>query len=329
MEYPVYYTFVKNLNGEMILYCFLEEEEKKRLESLNYQVYRVTTPQEYNACLQLNRDSLVERSRSEKYIHPSCDNNLSTILNDIVIFNNKMNETLEQDRKVILNNFVDDIYIYEDNIINIQDYGNIYTKRISKKFKQKLKELNTDENIMLIIKIITINNESSHIQTAFVNIFNGQIQDIHVLDTAPNPNQKLFIATLLATLLATLKFAVSEDLEYYFYFERNNFIKSLQKDERITDSDTELNLKGYCGAWTLFFIYNFIRFNAITINDDYLDENIFDGIYIYLNTKSNMLTAMIIYWWDNVVKIRNAEEWDKRPIISTVLPQQSDIPTEF
>lgn len=326
MEYPVYYTFVKNSNEETILYCFLEEEEKRRLQSLNYQVYTVTTPQEYNSCLQLNRDSLVERSRSEQYIHPSCDNNLSTILNDIVIFNNRINERLEEegDRKVILNGFVDDIYIYEDRVINTRLYGSIYTKRISENFKEKLQQMNTDEDIMLIIKIITVNNDSSHIQTAFVNIFDNEIQDIHVLDTAPNPNRNLFITTLLATL----NFTVSGNFQSYFYFERNiSTIESLQKDERITVSDNELNLKGYCGAWTLFFIYNFIRFNAI--DGDYLDENIFDGIYRFLNNKSNMLTAMIIHWWDNVVKIGDAENWDIIPNISYVLPQQSDIPNDF
>lgn len=325
MESPVYYTFFKNSNEEPILYCFLEEEEKIRLQSLNYQFYSVTTPQEYNACLQMNRDSLVERSRSEQYIHPSCDNNLSTILNDIVIFNNRMNERLEEgDRKVILNGFVDDIYIYEDRVINTQLYGPIYGKRISDNFKEKLQQMNTDEDIMLIIKIITVNNDSSHIQTAFVNIFDNEIQDIRVLDTAPNPNQNLFISTLVAAF----KIAVSENFQSYFYFERNiSTIESLQKDERITVSDNELNLKGYCGAWTLFFIYNFIRFNVI--DGDYLDENIFDGIYRFLNNKSNMLTAMIIHWWDNVVKIRDAENWDKIPNISYVLPQQSDIPKDF
>ena len=323
MDQQIYFTFVENY-GEKILYCFLDEEEKKRLESLNYQIYYVTTPQEYNACLQSNREFLARRSRSEQYNHPSCDNNLSTILNNIVIFNNKANQRL--DRKVILNGFVDDIYIYEDRIMDTQYYGKMYGKRISPSFEEKLKQLSDVEEIMLIAKVITVNNQSSHIQPVFINIFNKEIQDIHVVDTSSNHEQELFIKTLLVSLNKYFKVDMTQ-LDYSFYFERNNFTGSLQKDERMTNSDNELNLKGYCGAWTLFFIYNFIRFNAI--DGEYGDEDIFDGVYRFLNKKSDMLTAMIMHWWDNVVRFENVEIWDKIPNISYVLPQQSDIVMTF
>lgn len=46
MKERVYYTFVKNLNRETILYCFYEEE-KYKFESLGYKIYNNITQLEF------------------------------------------------------------------------------------------------------------------------------------------------------------------------------------------------------------------------------------------------------------------------------------------
>lgn len=312
--------FLRDTNSaEQRLFCFTEEQKNNIVREgkvSEKDFHKATTFEEINDCIKMKQKVMSERTRQKSYFHPTCSITRKNILKKLVEYTNN---------NVLLTSV--DIDIQFGGILNTKKYGEIYTTHINKEFQTIWGNFWTEDwmknkrDFTLILKASDNFEGIIHTFTIFIDIYiddndKPYIDEICIVDTAQTPIvPKLFAKTI------AIKLGIPFDGEINFMFEKSEFIKyrmGLQEEEK------KMDMRGYCGAWSLYFIYNFIRFE----NSNRDTKKILKEIYKYLVTRKNVLTSLIIYWWDTIVSQHEikAKDWQKIPELKNVLPSDDIIP---
>lgn len=308
--------FIRDIyNGETRLFCFNEEEKNQIIsqgKKSETDFHKATTFEEINDCIQMKQKVMGERTRQKSYSHPTCSITRKNILEKLVKYTKG---------NIILTPM--DIDIYFGRSLKTKMHGEIYTTRTDENFKNFWKNLQIKRDFTLILKASDNFGGIEHTFTIFIDInidnYNKPyIDEICVVDTAQTP----VLPELFAKTIA-IRLDLPYDGEIHFMFEKSNFVKygmSLQQEEK------NMNMRGYCGAWSLYFIYNFIRFEKLDRGVE--NKTILKKLYEYLVDKRNVLTALIIHWWDTIVYKPeiNIEEWQEITELQQVLPSNDIIP---
>jgi hypothetical protein len=298
------------ITEEISLRCYTGSEIKNLVNSGVYltSFREANTIQEINACVQLNQKAIAERIIEENdYKHSTCMISTQKIANHIYEYSKTV-------PNIFFSSFNVDINL--GPVIETRLFGKIYRHNYTK-FKDELKKfLEEKENFngTIILKIADSFSERKHIYSLFVEVMDNEIIEFNIVDTGTTPiDTNIYVKTISKIL----ELPYEESFSINFLFNTSNFFQygmGLQKGEE------ELNIKGYCYAWMFYFIYNFIR---IEKNQNiFLDsqENL-EYIYSYLFSKKEVITALIIHWWDNIIiEDTTAENWEQIQSINVAIP---------
>ena len=313
----IYFAFIKEVNtGEQQLFCFTEEEKNQivnedKIDESNF--HKATTFEEINSCIQMKQQVMRQRTRQNSYSHPTCSMSRVNILNKLVEYT--------QGHNIFLTPLATDIKF--GTIFDTKKYGEIYTTYIPNEFLKVWEELDKQTNFTVILKASDNFGGIGHTFTIFIDIVtNGDnepyIEEICVVDTAQTPVvPEIFAKTI------SLRLGIPLEGEIQFMFEESEFV---HYGMGLQDEEKKMDIRGYCGAWSLYFIYNFIRFQKL--DRGVTSQTILEKLYKYLGMRKNELTALIIHWWDTIISRPESdiEDWQTIPELKQVLPSDDIIP---
>ena len=298
------------ITEEISLRCYTESEKQKLVNNgVSFRDFReVNTIQEINACIKLNQKAISERILKENdYKHPTCMISSQKIANYIYEYSKTV-------PNIFLSSFNVDIEL--GPVIETRLLGKIYRHNYTR-FKDELKEFleeNQNFNGTIILKITDKFSERKHIYSLFLEIMDNEITEFNIVDTGITP---IDTSIYIKTISKILGMSYDKSSSINFLFNKSNFFDhgiGLQK------SEDEMNIRGYCYAWMFYFVYNFIRIEKKP--NIFLDsEENLEYIYKYLFFKKDILTALIIHWWDNIIiKDTNAENWEQIQTLNVAIP---------
>lgn len=265
---------------------------------------KVKTVEDLNNCMKSNIDIVRNRIRQPSYVHPRCDVSRIPIITNLVKYCNGTN--------IIMSPAASDMYI-SNKIFKFEKFGDLYPSRIDQKLKNNIKhKLKNDSEFTIIIKVVDKVDEISHTFTIFIDIQYSLIEGIFIVDTAQSPYNNSVLAN---TISIRLDIKLSDEFIISSIFENSDFIKHRMG---LQDEEKRLNAGGYCGAWSLYFIYNFIRLHKYDNTSD--TDQILEYIYKYLEQNRYRITPIIIFWWDTIKNIDKPSIWENINYMNTVIP---------
>jgi len=287
--------------------CYTEEEKIDMIERGiidEDRFKKVKTVKDLDDCMKSNIGIVGNRIRQPSYVHPRCDVNRIPIIKNLVKYCNGTN--------IIMSPFASDMYI-SNKIFKSEKFDDVYPGKIEQQLKETIKnKLNNDSEFIIIIKVTDRVDEISHTFTIFIDVQYNLIEGIFIVDTAQSPYNNHILAK---TISLRLDIMLSDEFNIYSIFEESDFIKHRMG---LQDEEKRLNAGGYCGAWSLYFIYNFIRLHKYDNMSD--TDVILKYIYNYLEQNRYLITPMIIFWWDTIKNIDKPFIWEDINYMNTVIP---------
>lgn len=292
--------------------CYTEEEKNIMI---NYGIIeksrfsKVRTVDDLNKCMKNSIEPVRARIKHSSYLHPRCNKNRIPIIKKLESYSSDRND-------IFMSSYESDMSI-SNNTIETKRYGYIYPSSIKKGFTDSVQEkANNVDKFTMIIKVANKPGELYHTFTVFVNIESNNIKRIFIVDTANYNGDYLAFARTIAAR-SGIKLA-SDFSEFHIDSMFND--SGFNMDDHpmgLQDGEKQLNAGGYCGAWSLYFIYNFIRLSKDSV---YYTYSILTHIYEYLAQNRDIITPMIISWWDNISRISEPSEWENIDIMDTLIP---------
>jgi len=286
---PALYLLRSTWNDDKY-YCFTKKEVDKLKQDLKFEdqdFSLIESKSDLQKCLKsemnlLNSEDEIFlqsaaglRSMDNEYKHPSCRDNFNIvskfitdkITNTDVVFLPEGHNFTETVDNGILN-----------KICQLPENLNAFKNKVYQCMS------NNNNSCYVVLKVGQLyTGGDSHYYSMYVTIENAKITNIDIVDTGP-PRiiNTSYIFSVLSDIILGLPIRANTRANYLFSEE--GLSTSLQKCE------AELNILGYCGAWSLYFLQQHI-----------LENKSFSTIYQELKSLDvEELTSLIIHWWDEI-----------------------------